>query len=100
MIYQVGNVFVVFTEDLEDATREEAQNYVDYVKEHVKTDGELAEILVSSCDDGTVDLNYRFHAQKFERIRRITGYLSGDLSSWNDSKRDEERDRIKHLKIE
>ncbi|HHW67341.1 MAG TPA: anaerobic ribonucleoside triphosphate reductase [Epulopiscium sp.] len=32
----------------------------------------------------------------FERIRRITGYLVGDLSRWNDSKRAEERDRVKH----
>ncbi|MDK2800988.1 MAG: hypothetical protein PWQ70_2607 [Clostridiales bacterium] len=33
---------------------------------------------------------------KFERIRRITGYLVGDLSRWNDAKRAEERDRVKH----
>ena len=30
------------------------------------------------------------------RMRRITGYLTGDLSSWNSAKRAEERDRIKH----
>ena len=34
---------------------------------------------------------------KFERIRRITGYLTGDLSSWNSAKRAEEKDRVKHL---
>ena len=33
---------------------------------------------------------------KFERIRRITGYLSGDTSSWNNAKRAEEKDRVKH----
>ena len=33
----------------------------------------------------------------FERIRRITGYLTGDLSSWNSAKRAEEKDRVKHL---
>ena len=33
---------------------------------------------------------------KFERIRRVTGYLSGDLSQWNDAKKAEERDRVKH----
>lgn len=32
----------------------------------------------------------------FERIRRVTGYLTGDLSTWNDAKRAEERDRVKH----
>ena len=33
---------------------------------------------------------------KFERIRRITGYLTGNLSTWNDAKKAEERDRVKH----
>ena len=31
------------------------------------------------------------------RMRRITGYLTGDLSSWNSAKRAEERDRVKHI---
>lgn len=34
---------------------------------------------------------------KFERIRRITGYLVGSLEKFNDAKRAEERDRIKHM---
>ena len=33
---------------------------------------------------------------KFERIRRVTGYLSGDVSRFNNSKRSEEKDRVKH----
>ena len=33
---------------------------------------------------------------KFERIRRITGYLVGTLDRFNNAKRAEERDRIKH----
>ena len=33
---------------------------------------------------------------KFERIRRITGYLVGTLERFNDAKRAEERDRVKH----
>lgn len=32
----------------------------------------------------------------FERIRRITGYLVGTIDRWNNSKRAEERDRVKH----
>lgn len=32
----------------------------------------------------------------FERIRRITGYLVGTLDRFNDAKRDEEKDRVKH----
>ena len=33
---------------------------------------------------------------EFERIRRITGYLVGDMSHWNNAKRAEEADRVKH----
>ena len=33
---------------------------------------------------------------KFERIRRITGYLVGTLDKWNDAKKAEERERVKH----
>ena len=33
---------------------------------------------------------------KFERIRRITGYLVGTMDKWNDAKKAEERDRVKH----
>ena len=34
--------------------------------------------------------------QPIERIRRITGYLVGSLEHFNDAKRAEERDRVKH----
>lgn len=30
------------------------------------------------------------------RMRRITGYLTGDLDGWNSAKKAEERDRVKH----
>lgn len=33
---------------------------------------------------------------KFERIRRITGYLVGTVERFNDGKRAEEHDRVKH----
>lgn len=36
---------------------------------------------------------------KFERIRRVTGYLSGDVSRFNNAKRSEEHDRVKHSGI-
>ena len=32
----------------------------------------------------------------FQRIRRITGYLVGTIDRWNDAKKAEERDRVKH----
>ena len=34
---------------------------------------------------------------KFERIRRITGYLVGTLDRFNNAKRQEEAQRVKHL---
>lgn len=33
---------------------------------------------------------------KFERIRRITGYLVGSLERFNNAKAAEEKDRVKH----
>ena len=32
----------------------------------------------------------------FERILRITGYLTGTIDGWNNAKRAEEKDRVKH----
>ena len=34
--------------------------------------------------------------REFERIRRITGYLVGTMDRWNNAKRAEEQDRVKH----
>lgn len=39
---------------------------------------------------------YEYEPVPFERIRRITGYLTGSLSRWNNAKRQEESDRVKH----
>lgn len=33
---------------------------------------------------------------KFSRVRRITGYLTGDLNTWGTAKREEEKQRVKH----
>ncbi len=37
-----------------------------------------------------------FDEGKFERLRRITGYLVGTLDRWNDAKKAEECARVKH----
>ena len=79
---------------LDDFTAEEAQKYVDYVKERVEDP--LKSIDIKLCDDGKLDLNYTLQGEKFERIRRITGYLTGDVTSWNNAKRSEESERVKH----
>ena len=37
-----------------------------------------------------------YFGSKFERLRRITGYLVGTLDRWNDGKKAEEHARVKH----
>lgn len=49
----------------------------------------------------TVDGDYvepyvTYDAPDFERIRRITGYLVGTVDRFNNAKRAEEHDRVKH----
>ena len=47
-------------------------------------------------DGEYVELTYHLRRVPFDRIRRITGYLVGTLDRFNDGKRAEERDRVKH----
>lgn len=49
-----------------------------------------------AVDGDFVDLHYRFEPVPFERIRRITGYLVGTMDRWNNAKKAEEADRVKH----
>lgn len=51
--------------------------------------------LTIRVDGDEVELDYHL-AAPFHRIRRITGYLVGTLDRFNDGKRAEERDRVKH----
>lgn len=43
-----------------------------------------------------VELGYVTEEHAFERIRRITGYLTSDLKYWNSAKKAEESERVKH----
>ena len=47
-------------------------------------------------DGEYVELSYDFGTQPFQRIRRITGYLVGTLDRFNNAKRAEESERVKH----
>ena len=47
-------------------------------------------------DPDMIDLEYKWMDKPFHRLRRITGYLVGNLGRWNNAKRAEERDRVKH----
>ena len=46
-----------------------------------------------------VELTAKLSAVKFQRIRRITGYLVGTLDRFNNAKRSEVEDRVKHIDI-
>lgn len=43
-----------------------------------------------------IDAHDQYFGNKFERLRRITGYLVGTLDRWNDGKKAEEKARVKH----
>lgn len=75
--------------------QKEIDSYVAYL-EGKFPDKEL-ESLDLTVDGDYVDLNYEFSkTEPFERIRRITGYLVGTVDRFNNAKRAEEHDRVKH----
>lgn len=88
---------VAVTCTLKDITPAELAVYVEKAKhtaaatkEHVTT------LNIAPGENNTVVLNYNETPPKFKRIRRITGYLVGDVERFNDAKRAELNDRVKH----
>ena len=75
-------------------TEEEIKAYVDHVQE--KNPQRKLKSLNIDMDGEFVNLNYTFEEVPFQHIRRITGYLVGDMSHWNNAKSAEEKDRVKH----
>lgn len=71
----------------------EIDAYVDYVRRKYNREPLNMEI---SLDGDEVELSYDFGTVPFQRIRRITGYLVGTLDRFNNAKRAEEHDRVKH----
>ena len=75
--------------------QKEIDAYVEMAKD--KYGDKLVGLKIKIENDDEVTLTYILkNAVPFERIRRITGYLVGTLDKWNDAKRAEERDRVKH----
>ena len=69
-----------------------------YIK-HVRKNNPIREIeyLNITLDKlGYVDLEYKLAPVEFERVRRITGYLVGTTNRWNNGKKAELKDRVKH----
>ena len=61
-----------------------------------KTRRRVVKVEISDNGDGTCTQRFWFSRVPFNRIRRITGYLVGDLARFNDAKAAEVRDRVKH----
>ena len=74
--------------------QKEIDAYIDYGKKKYP-DKNITGMDVT-VDGDYVDLKYTFENIPFERIHRITGYLVGTLDRFNNAKRAEERDRVKH----
>ena len=72
----------------------EKQVYVERVRQ--KNPTASLERLEIKLDGDHVELRWEFAPVPFERLRRITGYLVGSMDHWNDAKRAEEHDRVKH----
>lgn len=72
----------------------EIDAYIDHIQKQYP--GRELDSLQIEVDGDFVNLTYTFVAIPFERIRRITGYLVGTTDRWNNAKRAEEKDRIKH----
>lgn len=75
-------------------SEKEANDYIEQIEN--KFGSKVKQITIEEdCD--FVNLNYTMEKNvPFERIRRITGYLVGDMLKWNDAKKSEEHDRVKH----
>lgn len=73
-----------------------AEEIENYKKRAVEKFGEMPESIDIAVDGEEVELRYHLRSEKFDRIRRITGYLVGTLDRFNDAKRAEEHDRVKH----
>ena len=68
-----------------------------YIARGIEKYGKALERVEVKLDGEFADIHYYLTKQPFERIRRITGYLVGTLDRFNNAKRSEERDRVKHM---
>ena len=75
-------------------SKAEINTYVQQLKE--QNPDKVITSVTFTVDGEYVDMSYTYDNVPFERIRRITGYLVGTVDRFNDAKRAEVRDRVKH----
>lgn len=86
----------------EKETKEALAEFDNYDTLHVSCLVEVGMRLIGEkAGDASMREYFADHATwfgegKFERLRRITGYLVGTLDRWNDAKKAEEAARVKH----
>lgn len=78
-----------------EITNEETQAYVERMQNRVVSRGRYLASLRINLDGEFVELTPTWGSIPFERIRRITGYLSL-TTKFNPGKVAEEKDRVKH----
>ena len=67
------------------------------IEEYEKATGKVVEKAeFTDLGDGNCKEKFWHVPIRFQRLRRITGYLVGTMDRWNDAKKAEERDRVKH----
>ena len=77
----------------------EVNAYINYMaKQHTDIHSGTLDIELTE-DGGEVELTLTPDVVRFQRIRRITGYLVGTLDRFNNAKRHEVDDRVKHIAI-
>ena len=85
--------------DISSIPEEEIAAYKKYIMDKYP-DEIIDEIILEFDSEGYVNIETHKHANPFIRIRRITGYLVGTLDRFNNGKRAEEADRVKHTVTE
>ena len=90
----VVNGINVTVTGIKDMSEQEIIGYIDMLRN--ENQDELSQLTISPAENGEVNLDYELQPARFERIRRITGYLVGTLDRFNNAKRAEEHDRVKH----
>lgn len=79
----------------DNLSQKEVDAYVEELKRR-HPDKVLTEVTLS-LDGDEVKAEFKYDTVEFERIRRITGYLVGTLDRFNDAKKAEVNDRVKHM---
>lgn len=95
---EIGGIMVE-VHGLHDVTWKEAEAYIRHIQETEKellSHGRLSSLSIHATQSGDVLLDYAVKPPRFERVRRITGYLVGTVDRWNNAKRAELGDRVKH----